>query len=191
VATGFTDESDVCETLTEYAHDADQEPARVGVLPFVESKRLLIEVSEQVKRFDTDIGAFDRALQERPEVLVVAYFEKQKEIGMKMTEAQVVKIDELSRKGYAIACEAFHSEANGLSAITATGNIFDAKGMTLDELRECVVVRLTEKPTTIDPNPTLLRVGVPKPKRFGRFASRICIVYEWCERLPWRSTQRD
>jgi len=26
---------------------------------------------------------------------------------MKMTEAQVVKIDELSRKGFAIACEAF------------------------------------------------------------------------------------
>lgn len=45
------------------------EPIRVVAFALIISKRLFIEVAEQVKRLDTDIGAFDAALQERPEVL--------------------------------------------------------------------------------------------------------------------------
>lgn len=68
MATGFGDQLGVLQTTANDAHDSNQEPARVGVLALVEPERLLIEVSEQVKRFDADIGPANGALEKRPEV---------------------------------------------------------------------------------------------------------------------------
>ncbi len=45
----------------------DEAPA-VGVPPLVEPERLLVEVAEEMERLDADVGAFDVAFQERPEV---------------------------------------------------------------------------------------------------------------------------
>lgn len=45
----------------------DEAPG-VGQLPRVEPKRLFIKIAEQVEGFDAGIGAFDAALEQRPEV---------------------------------------------------------------------------------------------------------------------------
>lgn len=45
------------------------EPSRVGVLALVESERLLVQIAEQMERFDADIGALDGPLEQAPEVL--------------------------------------------------------------------------------------------------------------------------
>src|SRR4029077_8028196 len=50
------------------------EPVRVGYFvlfrgPIVESKHLLIEIAEKMKRFHSNVGSRKAALQERPEVL--------------------------------------------------------------------------------------------------------------------------
>jgi hypothetical protein len=58
----------VLEAFPDDADDAFQEPSRIGVVAFVESERLLIEVSEQVKRLNADIGSSDSPLQQGPEV---------------------------------------------------------------------------------------------------------------------------
>jgi hypothetical protein len=39
------------------------------VLALVVPEGLLVQVAEQVKRLDTDVGAFDRPLEQRPVVL--------------------------------------------------------------------------------------------------------------------------
>jgi hypothetical protein len=46
------------------ANRSASEPMR-----FVEPAALLIKVTEQMERFDAHVGALDRPLQERPEVL--------------------------------------------------------------------------------------------------------------------------
>src|ERR1017187_6510939 len=68
MATGLADKPGVFETLPDHTNDTKQEAPRVGVLAFVESERLLVAVSEQVKRFHADIRATDSALEQRPEV---------------------------------------------------------------------------------------------------------------------------
>lgn len=68
MTTGFTDEIHVFQPSADDANNANEESACIGVLAFVESERLLIEVSEQVKGFHANVGATNCALQERPEV---------------------------------------------------------------------------------------------------------------------------
>ena len=66
---GFADEPGVLQALTDHTDNADQEPARVSVLALVESERLLVEIAEQVKRLDADIGSANRSLEQAPEIL--------------------------------------------------------------------------------------------------------------------------
>ena len=54
--------------LANDANDALEEPARVIVFPLVKPERLLIQVSEQMKRFNADIGSANPALEQAPEV---------------------------------------------------------------------------------------------------------------------------
>ena len=64
----LADKPSVLQAFPDHADNADQEPARVSVLALVESERLLIQVTEQVKRLDADIRATDGPLEQRPEV---------------------------------------------------------------------------------------------------------------------------
>src|ERR1041385_344587 len=63
-ATGFGDQLGVLQATANHAHDADQEPARVVVLAFVEPERLLIQIAEQVERLHADVCPLDRALEQ-------------------------------------------------------------------------------------------------------------------------------
>src|ERR1700731_1656444 len=49
------------------AHNFNK-PASVVVFALVEAKRLLVQISEQMKRFDRNIRAFDASLEQRPKV---------------------------------------------------------------------------------------------------------------------------
>jgi hypothetical protein len=57
-----------CQTLADDDSAHLDESLRVSHFASIETKRLLIEVTKQVERFDRYIRAFDGALQERPEV---------------------------------------------------------------------------------------------------------------------------
>jgi hypothetical protein len=54
------DQLGVFEPLADDADYASQEPARVRILALVEPERLLVEVTEQVKRLNAHIGCFRR-----------------------------------------------------------------------------------------------------------------------------------
>ena len=56
MGTGFGDQLHVFEASADNADNANEKPARVRVLAFVESKCLLIEVSEQVKRLHKEVS---------------------------------------------------------------------------------------------------------------------------------------
>lgn len=45
------------------------ESTRIIALAFIVTKRLLVQVAEQMKRFDADVSAFQPALQQAPEIL--------------------------------------------------------------------------------------------------------------------------
>ena len=51
----------ILQTLAEYHADHFNEPIKVSAFALVESECLFIKVTEQVKRFDTDIRALDRS----------------------------------------------------------------------------------------------------------------------------------
>ncbi len=59
----------VGQALAEDRAQRLHESAAVGAAPLVEAVCLLVKIAEQVKGLDRDVGALDRALQERPEVL--------------------------------------------------------------------------------------------------------------------------
>jgi len=44
------------------------EPARVRVFPLIEAEGVFVEVAEQVERINGDVGAFDAAFEQAPEV---------------------------------------------------------------------------------------------------------------------------
>lgn len=68
----FSNQTLIGQSLVGYASKRQYEAARViQSFAIVETKRLLIKVSEQVKRLDRNIGAVDAALQKRPEVFHV------------------------------------------------------------------------------------------------------------------------
>jgi len=56
---------------SEYRACGFGEPASIAIfmLALVISKRLLIQVTEQMERLDTDVSAFDAALEQRPKIL--------------------------------------------------------------------------------------------------------------------------
>ena len=58
------------EALAEYLAHAQLKPLRIGqALAVVVSERLFVEVTKEMKRFDTHIRAMDTALEKRPEIL--------------------------------------------------------------------------------------------------------------------------
>jgi hypothetical protein len=56
------------KTLADDAGDGQAEAFAVGQLAIIEPEGLFIEVAEQVKRFDRNIGAVQTAFQKRPEI---------------------------------------------------------------------------------------------------------------------------
>jgi len=60
---------DVGEALAENALQGQRESGGVIAVAVVETERLLIEIAEQVKRFDAHVGALDGALLQAPEIL--------------------------------------------------------------------------------------------------------------------------
>ena len=58
----------ISQTFADYALQRLNEAPLVVVLALVESKRLLIAVSEQMKRLNINVGALQGAFQQRPEV---------------------------------------------------------------------------------------------------------------------------
>ena len=56
------------ETLANDALQRQRKPQRIRTGPLIESERLFIEITEQMKRFDGYVGALDRTLQQRPEI---------------------------------------------------------------------------------------------------------------------------
>src|SRR4051794_18354288 len=57
------------EPLSEHANGSDSETTSVGQLPVVETKAFFVKVAKQVKRFDGNVGATDRPVQQRPTIL--------------------------------------------------------------------------------------------------------------------------
>src|ERR1700724_1484652 len=64
-------ESRVGQALADHAGRRAEEAHAVGHLAVVEPEGLLIQVAEEVERLDADVGSFDRALEERPEVFQI------------------------------------------------------------------------------------------------------------------------
>src|SRR5437763_1078307 len=64
----LTDEIRIQQPLPCEAGNCFQEAAFVVVFAFIKSKRLLIQIPEQMKRLDAHIRAFDAALQQRREI---------------------------------------------------------------------------------------------------------------------------
>lgn len=50
--------------ISQYAH----EPAAIGALSLIEAAHLFVNIAKQVERINADVGAFDRPLEQRPEV---------------------------------------------------------------------------------------------------------------------------
>src|SRR5207249_1347888 len=69
IATFCCNELRIFQSLTEYTTKRLNEPALIVVLTLVESERLLIAVSEQMKWLNVNVSAFERTFQKRPEVL--------------------------------------------------------------------------------------------------------------------------
>src|SRR5207249_304243 len=67
--TTLTDELGIHQSFSCKARNRFQESPFVILLAFVESKSLLIQVSEQMKRLDVHIRSLQRALEKRPKVL--------------------------------------------------------------------------------------------------------------------------
>lgn len=57
------------EALAEHSRARFKESQAVALLAIVEPIRLLVEVAEQMERFNRHVGALDGALQQAPEVL--------------------------------------------------------------------------------------------------------------------------
>src|SRR5207248_6137116 len=58
----------VFQTLADHATERLDESALVIVFALVESKRLLIAIPKQMKRFDIHVSSLESAFQKRPEV---------------------------------------------------------------------------------------------------------------------------
>src|ERR1035437_3520801 len=65
----FSSELLVGETATNNLAHRKHEAVTVGHVPVVEAVNFFVKVSEQVERLNADVGAFQRTLQETPEVL--------------------------------------------------------------------------------------------------------------------------
>src|SRR5436190_8592721 len=62
------------ETLSEYLRHGNVKPfgvvnLTVAIFPIVETKYLLIDITRQMKRLNSNVGTMQAALQQRPEVL--------------------------------------------------------------------------------------------------------------------------
>ena len=59
----------ISQALADHATGEPKEAFAFSGLAMVEAEGFLIQVTEQVERFDADVRALDRSLQERPEIL--------------------------------------------------------------------------------------------------------------------------
>src|SRR5881396_352736 len=74
----------VFQAFADYATERLDESALVIVFALVKSKRLLIAVSEQMKRLDVNVSAFESTFEKRPEVF--------KSVGMNFTACIAFKV---------------------------------------------------------------------------------------------------
>jgi hypothetical protein len=68
ILTTLTDQIHVFQTLPNNATNSRYKATSIGVLALIEPESLFVEVSEQMKRLDINVGSFDRALEQAPEV---------------------------------------------------------------------------------------------------------------------------
>src|SRR5256885_16065531 len=68
ITTLRSNELRILQAFTDHAAERLDKASLVVVLAFVEPKRLLIAISEQMKRLDVYIRPFEGAFQKRPEV---------------------------------------------------------------------------------------------------------------------------
>lgn len=90
-----------------FAHDTRKSIPKtttvaILVLPFVEPKRLFIQIPEQMKRLHAHIRSLDRALEQRPEVFQPVNMDMAAHVGFRVIDHIVRK---LVRKAY--VCPAF------------------------------------------------------------------------------------
>ena len=65
----FPDQLTVCQALADDPRGGTNEALAVSEGTGVESEGLLVEVAEEMERFDADVGTVDGSFQETPEVL--------------------------------------------------------------------------------------------------------------------------
>jgi hypothetical protein len=65
----------------------------------VETERLLVQVAEQVKRFDAHVGAVEAPLQQRPEVLAAVRVDRAVRVGFGLVDHFVCVVGSQSRVG--------------------------------------------------------------------------------------------
>src|SRR5204863_10056620 len=59
----------ISQSLADDAADNLNEASRIVIFAFVEPKRLLVQIPEQMKRLDVHIRSVDSAFEQRPKVL--------------------------------------------------------------------------------------------------------------------------
>ena len=81
----LSDELGVFQAFSDDAlHGSNAKPALVGVLSLVESERLLIAVSEQMKRLNVHVSSFQASLEQRPEVFKAVRVDVAFRVALKM-----------------------------------------------------------------------------------------------------------
>jgi hypothetical protein len=68
VFTTLTRQIYITETLSHNAFNRLHESTRIVVFALIEAKCLLVQIPEQMKRLAINIGAFDAALEQAPEI---------------------------------------------------------------------------------------------------------------------------
>jgi hypothetical protein len=69
VLTTLTCQIRITQTFTHNALNRLQESTAIVVFPLIETEALFVQIPEQMKRLNIDVGALDRALKQAPEVL--------------------------------------------------------------------------------------------------------------------------
>jgi len=62
----FTGEFSVCQLLSHDTMHRSKEPIGNITKSLIEAERLFVQIAKHMKRLNTNVGAFDAALQERP-----------------------------------------------------------------------------------------------------------------------------
>lgn len=86
------------QTLSNNTMHRSQEAVGIVTKSLIEAKRLLVQISEHMKRFDRNVGAFNTALQERPEVLDPVRVNRAVNVGFRMANELMKEVAILAKR---------------------------------------------------------------------------------------------